>query len=136
MPSRAFVPAALIEAQPRVFKSFRGRQLRGLLFGVGGVALMLTTVGLKDFTGYALAFAAALPGFAYGYFQPQGRPIEYWLQVTFRYYTSPQRISAARPRRMWNLRTLRGQIDPVLRAVWRIVRRPGLLRKEFRTRGR
>jgi hypothetical protein len=114
MPSRAFVPAALIEAQPRVYKSFRGRQLQGLLMGAGGAALMLAVFGVRDFSGYALAFVAALPGFAYGYYQPQGRPLEYWLRVQYRYFASAQRLTAVRPRRPWSV--LRGQIDPVLRA--------------------
>lgn len=108
MTRRAFVPAPLIEAQPRVYKSFRGRQLKGLLFGTGGAALMLALFGAKDFTGYALAFFAGLPGFAYGYFQPGGRPVEDWLKILLSYYASPQRISAVPPR------ALRAQIGPIL----------------------
>lgn len=96
MPSRAFVPAPLVEAQPRVFKSFRGRQLKGIAMAVAGVAVVLVFFGMRDFSGYALAFAAALPGFAYGYYQPQGKPVEYWLRVLIRYYTAPQMITSHR----------------------------------------
>lgn len=93
MPKRAFVPAPLIQAQPRVYKSFRGRQLQGILLALVGAFLSLALFGAKDFTGYACMFLTALPGFLYGYYQPQGQPVEYWLRVLWRFYTSPQRVS-------------------------------------------
>jgi hypothetical protein len=134
MPYRAFVPAALVEAQPRVYRSFRGRQLKGLLMGAGGAGLVLILIGARDLTGYVLAFLAALPGFAYGYYQPQGRPVEYWLQVYRSYYTKPQRITAARPPRMRP--ALLSQIGPVLRVLAFLIRNPRLMRRERQPVGR
>ena len=130
MTRRAFVPAALVEAQPRVYKSFRGRQLKGLLFGAGGAVLVLIFVGLQEFTGYALAFLAALPGFAYGYYQPQGRPVEDWLKILYRFYATSQLISAAPPRRPWT------QAGPILRATWYAIRRPASMERGHQARGR
>lgn len=118
MTRRAFVPAALIEAQPRIYKSFRGRQLKGLLLGAGGAALVLILVGLSDFTGYALAFLAALPGFAYGYYQPEGRPVEEWLLVLYRFYATSQRISCVPPRRPWE----RIEVLRVVRTLFQVPR--------------
>ncbi|HWI51277.1 MAG TPA: PrgI family protein [Symbiobacteriaceae bacterium] len=126
MTRRAFVPAPLIDAQPRVYRSFRGRQLKGLLYGTGGAVLVIALVGIKDFTGYALAFLAALPGFAYGYFQPDGRPVEDWMKIIFRYHASPQRITNVSPRRTWNWRVLRAQFDPIINAAWRALRSDSL----------
>jgi len=95
MPQRAFMPAPLIEAQPRIYKAFRGRQLRGILLGTGGAILGTMLFGLHDPTGYLGTFVAALPGFAYGYFQPHGKPVEYWLRVWWLFYTSPQMLTAS-----------------------------------------
>lgn len=95
MPHRAFVPAPLLEAQPRVYRAFRGRQLKGLIAAGLGASLVAVTLGMQDFHAYVLTFAAALPGFLYGYYQPQGRPIEFWLMVHYRYLAAPQVWSAA-----------------------------------------
>ncbi|HWI63663.1 MAG TPA: PrgI family protein [Symbiobacteriaceae bacterium] len=122
MPNRAFVPVPLIEAQPRVYKSFRGRQLKGIALGLAGAAAGLAVVGARDI-GYAVAFLLALPGFAYGYYRPEGRPVEYWLRLVWRFYSKPQVITAstiaAQPR--WRL--LLAQIDPIINAMWRMRRR-------------
>jgi hypothetical protein len=116
MPQRAFVPAPLTEAQPRIYRSFRGRQLHGILLGAGGALVSLTLFGMRDVTGFALAFLAALPGFAYGYYQPQGKPVEYWVRVLWRYYTSPQSITAhPSGGRKWRL--FAAQIKPTAFAV-------------------
>lgn len=135
MPTRAFVPAPLVDAQPRVYKSFRGRQLRGIAFGLAGAAVGLALMGTQEFTGYALAFLMALPGFAYGYYQPEGRPVEYWLRVLIRYYTQPQIITASahalRPR--W--RVFLAQFDPVLTALWRTARPKQIRKRERGVRG-
>lgn len=89
-------------------------------------------MGTHEFTGYALAFLMALPGFAYGYYQPDGRPLEYWLRVLVRYYRQPQVISASplvlRP--VW-----RAQFDPIINALWHIRRRKQYRRKERGARG-
>lgn len=135
MPNRAFVPAPLVEAQPRVYRSFRGRQLKGLLFGACGAVVSLVVLGASDFMGYAVAFLAALPGFAYGYYHPQGKPVEYWLQVLYRYYTAPQLITANRAalRPAWKVRA--AQIKPVLNALALMLRLRLTRRKELRTDG-
>lgn len=97
MPSRAFVPAPLVEAQPRVYKAFRGRQLKGIALGLGGAAVSLALFGRFGEIGYLMTFLGAMPGFAYGYFQPQGKPVEYWLAVQWRYFTTPQEWGARPP---------------------------------------
>lgn len=136
MPTRAFVPAPLVEAEPRVFKSFRGRQLKGITLGACGAAVILATFGVQDFTGYALAFLATLPGFAYGYYHPQGKPVEYWVRVWVLYYLTPRLMtsspSAARPR--WRL--FLGQITPVLKALPAVIRHTWRRRKEHKADGR
>ncbi|MFZ5823887.1 MAG: PrgI family protein [Bacillota bacterium] len=91
------MPAPLVEAQPRVYKSFRGRQMKGIALGLGGAAISLLLFGRLAEIGYLLAFTAALPGFAYGYYQPQGQPLEYWLRVQWCYFTTPQQWGAAPP---------------------------------------
>jgi hypothetical protein len=101
MPGRAFIPGPLAQAQPRVYKSFRGRQVKGLLLAAAGTALGLLVVGAKDASSYAFTFALALPGFAYGWFQPEGKPVEYWLQVLLRYYLTPQQFGAVRQPPRW-----------------------------------
>jgi hypothetical protein len=106
----------LIEAEPRVYKSFRGRQLKGLMFGAAGAAVGLVAFGMRDFVGYATAFLLALPGFAYGYYQPQGKPVEFWLRVLYRYYTGSQRLTAAPRVAGW--RSWLAQIPPILTALW------------------
>jgi hypothetical protein len=121
LPSRAFVPAPLTEAQPRVYRSFRGRQLQGILLGAGGAVISLAVFGMSDFIGYALAFAAALPGFAYGYYQPQGKPVEYWVRVLLRYYLTPQVITAhPSGGRRWRL--FAAQIKPTVWAAWWVLK--------------
>lgn len=97
MPGRAFIPGPLAQAQPRVYKSFRGRQVQGMLMAAAGGILGLLTFGVQDITGYGATFALALPGFAYGWFQPEGKPLEYWLRVLLRFHLTPQRIGSARP---------------------------------------
>jgi hypothetical protein len=116
LPSRAFVPVPLIEAEPRIYKSFRSRQLKGILFGAAGAAVGLVALGVRDFAGYASAFLLALPGFAYGYYRPQGKPVEYWLRVLYRFYSTPQRLSAAPRFSRW--RVWMAQFDPVLTGLW------------------
>ncbi|HEY3366002.1 MAG TPA: hypothetical protein VGK74_13175 [Symbiobacteriaceae bacterium] len=130
MPSRAFVPVPLTDAQPRVYKSFRGRQLKGILLGLSGAAISLWLFGMKDFTGYALAFLMGLPGFAYGYYQPQGKPVEYWGRVLLRYYTAPRLVTANREavRPRWQIRA--AQIGPIIRGVLRTLRPRKVSRKE------
>jgi hypothetical protein len=126
---RAFVPAPLIEAQPRVYKSFRGRQLKGLLMGTGGAIVVLALFGLRNPVGHALAFLATLPGFAYGYYQPEGRPLEDWIKLIYRFYATPQRITTLGPRPQRGFRLFRAQFDPVLVAlrclVWSMTQRKG-----------
>lgn len=116
MPSRAFVPAPLTEAQPRVYKSFRGRQIQGILVGALGAAISLKVVGAQDAVGYFSTFLAALPGFAYGYYQPHGRPVEYWAAVLWRYYTKSQRWSM-RSSESW-FRQVSTDVRMRLRALW------------------
>lgn len=135
MTRRAFVPSALIEAQPRIYKSFRGRQLKGLMIGAGGAALVLIPMGVKDLSGYLLAFLAALPGFAYGYYKPEGKPVEEWLMVLVRFYATSQRISAVPPRPRWSWPVLRAQFDPIIRAAWWTMKRPNPKRKGHQSRG-
>ncbi|HYF93433.1 MAG TPA: PrgI family protein [Symbiobacteriaceae bacterium] len=132
MPTRAFVPVPLVDAQPRVYKSFRGRQLKGIAFGVAGAAVGLLLMRTHDFAGYLLAFLMALPGFAYGYYQPDGRPLEYWLRVVVRYYTKPQIISASPLvlRLVWL-----AQFDPIINAVWHNRRRKQYRKRERGARG-
>lgn len=101
MPGRAFIPGPLAQAQPRVYKSFRGRQVKGLVLAAAGAALGILIFGVRDISGYAFSFALALPGFAYGWFQPEGKPVEYWLQVLFRYYLTPQQYGAVRQPPRW-----------------------------------
>lgn len=101
MPGRAFIPGPLAQAQPRVYKSLRGRQLHGLLTAGAGVVAGLLLFGGRDLSGYALSFMLALPGFAYGYFQPEGKPVEYWLRVLIRYHFTPQRMGKGRLARPW-----------------------------------
>jgi len=126
---RAFVPAPLIDAQPRVYKSFRGRQLKGLLMGTGGAGVVLAFFGLRDPVGQVLAFLATLPGFAYGYYEPEGRPVEDWLKLIYRYHATPQCITTGGPRPQKSFRLLRAQFDPVLVAlrylVWPMTQRKG-----------
>lgn len=127
MPQRAFVPVPLIEAQPRIYKAFRGRQLRGILLGTGGAMLGLLLFGLHDPIGYLGTFVVALPGFAYGYFQPHGKPVEYWLRVWWRFYTSAQMLTASP-------QGLRPRLVTVLEAA--IANRfRGSIREERRIRG-
>ena len=136
MPTRAFVPVPLTDAQPRVYKSFRGRQLKGLLMAVAGVAVSLSNLGAKDFAGYALAFFLALPGFAYGYYYPQGKPVEYWLRVLYRYYTAPQVLTSQRQATWPRWRIFLAQFDPVFTAALTLIRQRWQRRKEKRTDGR
>jgi hypothetical protein len=96
MPGRAFIPGPLAQAQPRVYKSIRGRQLRGLLLAATGAGLGLVIFGAGDVTGYGATFLMAVPGFAYGYFQPEGKPVEYWFLVILRYHFTSQRLGAGR----------------------------------------
>lgn len=121
MPNRAFIPGPLAQAQPRVYKSFRARQVRGLLLAAGGAGLALLIVGARDLTGYMITFLAAVPGFAYGYFEPDGKPVEYWLRVIFRYYMRP-RVHASAPvpwfhRRLGNQMLMTVQ---VITRAWRM----------------
>lgn len=121
MPGRAFIPGPLAQAQPRVYKSFRGRQVKGMVLAAGGALVGITIFGVKEITGYAATFALALPGFAYGWFQPEGKPVEYWLWVLVRFYLTPQRYGAARPvpfrRRLVSRATL--MVRAMIRA-WRM----------------
>lgn len=116
MPSRAFVPAPLVEAQPRVYKAFRGRQLRGIALGLAGAATSLLIFGRFGDVGYLLTFVAALPGFAYGYFQPQGKPLEYWVLVQWRYFTTSQHWGASPPA---TLRSRMSQVWRHVHSLWR-----------------
>lgn len=106
MPGRAFIPGPLSTAQPRVYKSMRGRQITGLLMAVAGTGLGLTVFGASTLLAYALTFALAVPGFAYGYFQPDGRPVEQWLRVLLRFYLGTARarppLSMAFWRNLWD----------------------------------
>lgn len=113
MPDRAFIPAPLIDAQPRVFKSYRGRQMKGIAAAVIGAGLGIWLIGVSEPPGLFAAFLLALPGFAYGYYRPNGQPVEYWLRVLVRYHLAPRRLSAARPRGL--LRRL--ELKPRLRAA-------------------
>ena len=90
MPTRAFVPAPLSQAEPRVYRSFRGRQLKGLLLAAGGAALGLVVFGARSPAGFGATFLMTLPGFAFGYYQPDGRPVEHWLRVQWQYATRPR----------------------------------------------
>jgi hypothetical protein len=100
--------------------------------GVGGATVCLMIFGMKDFTDYALAFLAGLPGFAYGYYQPHGKPVEYWTLVLWRYYTKPQAITAhPSGGRRWRL--LAAQFKPTVFAACRALR---WRRKERRLHGR
>jgi len=101
MPGRAFIPGPLSQAQPRVYKSFRGRQVKGMLMAAGGAAIGLLLFGVREVAGFGATFALAVPGFAYGWFQPEGKPVEYWLQVLFRYYLTPQRYGGVPPTPPW-----------------------------------
>lgn len=137
MPSRAFVPAPLVEAQPRVYKSFRGRQVKGIALGLGGAAIShLLFSGFANM-GYLLTFLAALPGFAYGYYQPQGKPLEYWVQVHWRYFTTPQYLGASQPPTIQSrLTTTRLQINSLWRAGVYLLLRRWAHRKERKPRVR
>jgi hypothetical protein len=117
VPSRAFVPVPLIEAQPRVYKSFRGRQMKGIIIGLGCATLCVMVFGVSNFAGYLMTFLGALPGFAYGYFQPQGKPLEYWLRVLLRYYTQPQILSSAPAGWKQQIRARRLHFTHVVRSV-------------------
>lgn len=95
MPGRAFIPGPLAQAQPRVYKSFRSRQMKGIATAAAGAGLVLWLLGAREVTGYMLAFLAALPGFAYGYYEPEGKPVEYWVRVWFQYLFQHQTLSPA-----------------------------------------
>ena len=132
MPNRAFIPGPLGQAQPRVYKSFRGRQVRGLLMAAAGAALGLLIFGARDAAGYGLTFLMAVPGFAYGYFQPEGKPLEYWFLVLLRYHFTPQLFGpryGAPPLQRLHLRVL---------SVVQVVKRAKRMRKheEVRASGR
>jgi hypothetical protein len=133
MPARAFVPVPLVEAQPRVYGSFRGRQMRGIGIGLAGAALSLYFIGANNFLGYGLTFIAALPGFAYGYYQPQGKPLEYWLVVLVRFHFTPQRVTAS-PQGL--MPVMKGRLQAIkfwLRAVLVLLTHPrGKRRRDYR----
>ncbi len=135
MPSRAFVPAPLVEAQPRVYKSFRGRQMKGIALGLVGAATSLLLFGRWGEIGYPLAFMASLPGFAYGYFQPQGKPVEYWLRVQWRFFTTPQRWGVIPPPTLRHqLATRRKHVRSLWRAGVYLLLRRWAQRKERKPR--
>lgn len=117
MPGRAFIPGPLAQAQPRVYKSFRGRQVKGLVLAAAGAATGLLLFGMKEISGYAFTFALALPGFAYGWFQPEGKPVEYWFRVALRFYLTPQQYGAVRKQPLW--RRLMSRAALLVRAAFR-----------------
>jgi hypothetical protein len=115
-----------------VYKSFRGRQVRGILVAAAGATVGLLIFGARDAAGYGLTFLMAVPGFAYGYFQPEGKPVEYWFLVLLRYHFTPQMFgprSEAPPLRRLYLRLL---------SMVRVARRAKRMREheEVRVRGR
>jgi hypothetical protein len=63
-----------------------------LLAGVCALVALLI-FGARDITGYASVFLAAIPGLAYGYYQPDGKPVEYWLRTGWRYHIRPRVLS-------------------------------------------
>lgn len=89
----AFVPANLGEAEGRTWRSFYPRQVRGLIAGALGGGLGALLWGVGTLPGFMATMLAALPGFAYGFYLPGGRPVEWWLRVYWRYYTAPQRAT-------------------------------------------
>lgn len=93
MPNRAFIPGPIAQAQPRVYKSFRGRQLRGLILAAVSAGVAIMVFGVRDLMGYGATFLATIPGLAYGYYQPDGKPVEYWLRTALRYHTRPRVLS-------------------------------------------
>jgi hypothetical protein len=95
-----------------VYKALRGRQLRGLLAAAAGAGLGLLIFGAREVSAYGATFLLAVPGFAYGYFQPEGKPVEYWLLVLIRYHFTVQRLGPCSApawwqRPAWGLRVLR-----------------------------
>lgn len=90
MPGPAFVPAQLEQAEGRTWRNLYPRQARGLAWGCAGGVVGALLWGLSTPAGFVATAALALPGFAYGFYQPAGRPLEWWLRVTMRYYTTPQ----------------------------------------------
>ena len=120
MPGRAFIPGPLAQAQPRVYRSLRGRQLWGLLLSAAGAGLGLLLFGAQDVTGYGATFLLAVPGFAYGYFHPEGKPVEYWLKVILRFYLAPRQLTGVPQRPWWGIRT--EQVRQVAGAIRRMRR--------------
>ena len=108
MPGRAFIPGPLAQAQPRVYKALRGRQLKGLLLAGAGAVLGLVLFGFRDAAGFGATFLLSVPGFAYGYFQPEGKPVEYWLLVQIRYHWTTQRFGSVPPHSWWRRRMATG----------------------------
>lgn len=129
MPNRAFIPGPLAKAQPRVYKSFRARQIRGLLMAAGGAGVALLIAGAHDLTGYMITFMAAVPGFAYGYFEPEGKPVEYWLRVVLRYHLRP-RVQASAP-----APGLRRLIGSRLRMTFHVINRAWRMRARKEAKG-
>lgn len=78
--------------------------MKGLIMAAGGALVGLLLFGVRDVAGYGATFALALPGFAYGWFQPEGKPVEYWLRVVLRYYLTPQQYGAVRSVPTWRQR--------------------------------
>lgn len=90
MPSPAFIPGPLAQAEGRSFRNFYPRQVRGLVIGTAGGLLGAWFFGVGTPLHVALAFALALPGFAYGFFQPGGMPVEQWTRIRFRFLSRPR----------------------------------------------
>lgn len=87
--------------------------------------------------GYLLTFISAVPGFAYGYYQPQGKPLEYWLMVQWRYFTSPQQWGAGPPIKLADrLREARQHVHSLWRAGSYLLLRRLAQRKERKPRAR
>jgi hypothetical protein len=133
MPGRAFIPGPIAQAEPRVYKSFRPRQIRGLMLAAVGAVTIGLIFGIKDVLGVTMTFTAALPGFAYGYYEPDGKPVEYWLRVVWRFHAQPRRFTAFRPRP--HRRRLIGQIWRFVRVLRRMAWME-LRTKEEQVRGR
>lgn len=130
MPGRAFIPGPLAQAQPRVYKALRGRQLKGLIIAGAGVIAGLIIFGVKDVSAYGATFLLAVPGFAYGYFQPEGKPVEYWVLVQLRFHFTGQRFgSIAEP--SWWRRRLAGyrQIIQAIRRARQMTKHEEVLRR-------
>lgn len=90
MPGPAFVPADLRQAEGRTWRQFYPRQARGLAWGLAGGIIGTLTWGVRSPVGFLATALLALPGFAYGFYMPAGRPVEWWARVIWRYYTTPQ----------------------------------------------